>query len=65
MSSETKTLALAGMYGGISGCFLTGFMDAVRAGNNLVAVLCSILYLVMFMLMWRVIRHYRKLKGWQ
>ena len=43
---------------------MTGFMDAVRVGNSLVAILCTALWLLMFMLMWRVIQHYRHLKGW-
>jgi hypothetical protein len=64
MSREAKTLLLAFVIGGVGGGFLTAFMDAVRVGNSIVAILCVALWLIMFMLMWRVIRHWRKLKGW-
>lgn len=65
MTRTTKTLLLASLCGSVSGVFFTAFMDASRVNNYPLMLLFSVLYLAAFMLMWRVIRHYRKLKGWE
>lgn len=61
MTRQTETLLLAGLCGG--GALLTAFMDATRASHYPLMLLFFVLYLTAFMLMWRVIRQWRKLKG--
>ena len=65
MNRQTKTLLLAGLGGGLGGAFLTAFMGASRVNDYPLMLLFSVLYLAAYMLMWRVIRHWRRLKGWE
>lgn len=63
MSSKTKTFALAFVVGSLGGCFLTGGIDALRAGNNLLAAALAVLLSFTLMVMGRVVQRYGELKG--
>jgi hypothetical protein len=63
MSPTLKFLLIAVGLGGLGGLLMARFVDAVRAGESLIAAACATGYVIVFLLIWRAAQGWRKSKG--